>query len=1320
MDYSEYIPDSIPRDIPSGELVERTLLFGDVSGFTALSEKLADAGKKGSEELTDILNDYFSTMIDIICSEGGDIITFGGDALFTAFEEPGSALNCAVKMQEAMEEFGEVESSVGTHPLEMSIGLSRGEVLYSTLGNTDRAAFGMFGDTVNRVEGVESMAESGEITLDSNVKENLALDEYTSESGGFFALTGDPDIHSEKTEPVEPGQINPEPFLHNRLIERLKGGLETGEHRQVTVIFLKFEGLNKLIKESTVTASEKLNDFFLECSEIVEDYDGFLSKIDIAGEGYKMMIVFGAPHSHENDGERAYLAALDISNIDIPFQLKMGINTGFVFAGFVGAEERREYTVMGDAVNTAARLMANSESGNILVRQSIKDFEYDELEPIDVKGKSKTLNVFRLKEKIETGTINTGETPLYGRDSELRNLCETFREVKEGRGAIVTVEGDPGIGKTRLLEELVSETREESTVLAGECRSHRSKVRYHPWREIFKQLYHPSEEDFKTFIERIDPSFIQWLPLAGELFDRAIEDNPFTKNLDAESRKRITGDIALKVLEYFSKENPLLLILDSLQWIDEHSGELIKYLRDNMGSSSILIILSGRTVDINTEKRLELESLDDEYIKELSRFLLDGNPLHRDAAGMLVDRSEGNPLFLEEMLEVLLDEERIYYDDHLEEYRLSSEMGETDVPDNLNGIVMARVDGLRERERNCLQMASVIGTAFRREMIEELADKRIDEELKVLTENNFLSPRDKSGYEFSQPLFRETVYESMSYTKKREYHKQVAEYIESKERERSELDYLQSLAVHYYRAEVKDKAVRFLRKSGEIARGQADYPLAIDSFSKINEISDEDTEQKAHALLKLGMSYRFLGELDKGRKYFEEGKELKVSKFDSNFNYWLGEIYRLRNKFEKAQDLFDKINEGDIYPHSRGSMGLIEAMKGDMDAARKHLKDAKQSFEKNNQREAVAHALNNLAGIEKHLGNMEKAGELMDRSIEIFEDLGNLRGLCDLNYSKGSLLYSRGDLNEAISYYDRALELSEKIKHLNRSAAILTDIGLINIERADYEEARVNFGRAIKTAKKVGSKNQEALALLNLAQVNFLEGQVGDALGNLKESYNLSEETSNSVHLVYNCIRFVNIFLEINNPDRAKKYLDEMEEIIEEQGIKQSQVFLYLLRGRYHLLSGDYQKVRELLNRAEKLAEERGQKAELGEILLVRARLEYKEESIEKAKDCLNRAKNIAERIDSITLKEECIPLELLLECRESCKVREVGNAIVSWKCRWAMAQKSTGEESLEYARGALKEIMNIASGIGDKELMENYLNSKEISAVKDYIQGLE
>ncbi len=563
---STYLPghlvqEKMRRPVPGlvhGQLLRGTLLFADVSGFTALSERLATLGQEGAEQLTDLMNRYFGTMLEILSWSGGILLKFAGDATLVYFPEQEAdeqahwAVRAGQRMMRAMTNFAAIETPLGPIALRMKIGIGTGPFLSASVGSVERMEYVILGETVVQTMAAEGVAEAGQVVVDKTTTTVLDPSHYLEQAAGFYVVRSgmdkdldDFEIKAERRRArgTIPWSASPHaivtqmevalrqiqaltPYLAPELVERIVAHARQrrieSEYRPTAVLFCNFTGFETLLSAwgqgGVRRVTRLLNDYFNAMYQIIARHGGFINRIDPYSHGSKLLVLFGAPVVHEDDPQRAVNAALAMNaELDAlndrwrrtlashlppeldgpPVQQRIGITQGLTFAGQVGSSTRREYTVMGDDVNLAARLMAAAQPGQILLSQRVYDAVVDHfaataLKPIRVKGKSQLIPIYQVEGLRDDPLARRlrSRGPLAGREAEVAQGQAILRQAfEEAQGTLLIIRGPAGVGKSHLADELVAHALARGVqVLFSECRSYTAEAPYTPWTTLLQTL----------------------------------------------------------------------------------------------------------------------------------------------------------------------------------------------------------------------------------------------------------------------------------------------------------------------------------------------------------------------------------------------------------------------------------------------------------------------------------------------------------------------------------------------------------------------------------------------------------------------------------------------------------------------------------------------------------------------------------------------------------------------------------------------------------------------------------------------------------------
>jgi ABC-type oligopeptide transport system substrate-binding subunit/class 3 adenylate cyclase len=709
-----------------------------------------------------------------------------------------------------------------------------------------------------------------------------------------------------------------------------------GERKPVTIVFTDIVGstaiaekLDPEVWKEIVAGAHK------RVGEAVYRYEGTIAQL--LGDG--VLAFFGAPITHEDDPIRAARAAMDIqesvrayaqelgSTVD-DFQMRIGINTGTVVIGEIGTDMHVEYLAIGDAVNVAARLQSAAEPGKVVVSDACAKlvsatFELKDLGEITVKGKTEPLHAFeliRVKAEPETGRGLEGlPTPYVGRTQEVEKLQSSLLSLCAGHGQIVTVMGDAGIGKTRLLDEVKDITcedcGEDQTTsispasirwLEGRALSYGGSLSYWtitqllladlglsdgaPQVEIIVALRRRVKELFgEEKADEVLPYLAHLLGLKGET---EIEEH--IQSLDGETIKKRTLDTVRDYFGHVADERPTVIVFEDMHWADPSSLEalggllaltdrvplmilmLMRIDRDH-GSWGVKIKAETDFPHRTTEIHLHRLTKDDSSI--LLEQLLGEAELPAEIQQTIMERSEGNPFYLEEVIRHLMEQDLIVQDE--QGWRATEALEAMSIPDTLQGVLLARIDRLEEDVRRTLQMASVIGQSFLYRILEMIseAEMHLDTHLSQLQRVDLVREKARIPeleYIFKHALTQEAAYNSLLHERRKVFHLKVGEALEELFPDRVD-EFSGLMAYHFEAAEAKDKAVDHLQRAGDQARLDYAHQEAIDFYERALVIlrDQEEFDRAARTLMKLGLTYHTAFDYKRSRGAYDEAFALR-------------------------------------------------------------------------------------------------------------------------------------------------------------------------------------------------------------------------------------------------------------------------------------------------------------------------------------------------------------------------------------------------------------------------------------------------------------
>jgi len=652
-----------------------------------------------------------------------------------------------------------------------------------------------------------------------------------------------------------------------------------GERKIVTVLFADVANYTAI---SEKLDPEEVHQIMDGCFKILIDeihkYEGTINQF--TGDG--VMALFGAPVAHEDHAQRACHAALSIQraigdygkrinrDIGVDFSMRMGLNSGPVVVGSIGDDLRMDYTAIGDTTNLAARLESLAQPGSIVVSRNsyrlVRDFfELESMGKVEIKGKEEPQEVYALIKSTEVSTrieaaVAKGLTRFVGRPNSMVALMEAYDKVLSGLGQVVGIVGEAGVGKSRLLLEFRDRLpRREITYLEGRCLHFGSCMAYLPILDVLKAFFDIKEGDrefvikkkMKKKIQQFDNKLKTVMSPFEDLLSLKVTNGAYLELDPKQKRVRVFEGIRDLMMRE-SQKRPLVLAIEDLHWIDKTSEEFLGYLIGGLANTRILLIILYRPEYTHQwgsksyYNRIGLSQLTTKSSAELVQAILEEGEIVPELRELILSRTGGNPLFMEEFTHSLLENGSIQRKNN--QYVLSLKVSDIQVPDTIQGIISARIDRLEDNLKRTMQVASVIGRDFAFRILHIITGMK--EELKsyILNLQGLELIYEKSlfpelEYIFKHALIQEVAYNSLLIGKRRKIHEKIGQAIEQVYSEKLE-EFYEMLGYHYYEGEDWLKALEYLEKAGDrLAAAYANqealdyYDRAIDVCGKIGKSS---------------------------------------------------------------------------------------------------------------------------------------------------------------------------------------------------------------------------------------------------------------------------------------------------------------------------------------------------------------------------------------------------------------------------------------------------------------------------------------------------
>lgn len=1094
--------------------VEGSLLFVDVSGFTNLSERLARKGRIGAEELTGVLNRVFGEMLDLVFDRGGSLLKFGGDALLLLFASPDHALQAtaaAVEMRSALRRASNEKTSVGRLNLKMSSGIHSGPVDFFLVGRSHRELI-VTGPTASTATEMEGTADANEIVVSETVKARLPDDFTGSAKGSGWVL------RKKKVDHERCGLVGRDPipddemarFVSTGLRDYLATGVAEPEHRISTIGFVKFKGVDAMLQASGHDAVAEALDYLVSAVQEAADAEGvtFLGS-DIDADGGKLILTAGVPTSQHDDEGRMLRATRRILDADGELAVRIGVNRGHVFSGDVGNPHRRTYTVMGDTVNLAARLMAAAPAGSLYAAPSVLErastlYRTEALEPFHVKGKEHPVQAYEVFEETGVKPPDLESTlPFHGRDAELDMIVEIVTTcARVGRGGMMTITGDTGLGKTRLLAEVLEHCPGLDTLMV-QAEPNGADNPYWAFRDPLRRLVGIERASQAEMVESLERAIattapeLQWAtPLLGDLMHIEVPDNEETAAIDTRFRPDRAADALVDLLATIYT-GPFATLAEDGHWIDDASVNLLQRLGAAAEKRPWTVILTARRERSDFEplgNEIRLRPLDEDSMRQIVIEATAAAPLRPDQLDAVINRAGGNPLFLSEILGVI---------------RATGSADE--LPESLDAVVSTEIDTLPPLTRQLLRYSSVLGRSFRRVVLDEyLAPEQIA--LDAATQKDmerFIEPDGKTRLRFRHSVVHDVAYQGLSYRRRRDLHERAGEVIEQLAGEDPEA-VAEFLADHYSVAGNWVKAWRFSKVAAEKANksyanteAATHYTRAIEAGGHIDSVSPTEI---ADLWKRLGSVRELTGQMEAARDALSQVLQVadgdRLARADvylRRAGTWMssGNLTQAKRNVTMARKgLSGSDEELRMLAHLDAFEASIHSASGDpvkaARAARSALKRAKAVGEE----EPLARAYSVLDWANFMLGIHEpRHGE---EAIEIYQRLGFLERSVGVMNNMGAFAYLEGKWNEAIDWYEQSLDAAERSGNVLEAALTRANIAEVLIGQRRCDEAEPLLGEARRIYEASKADHYMPLVGLLEARVKLGTGETDAALAQLE------------------------------------------------------------------------------------------------------------------------------------------------------------------------------------------------------------------------------
>lgn len=1107
--------------------VDGALLFLDISGFTALSEALTSLGRVGSEEVRDVINATFTAILELAYDQGGSLLKFGGDAVLLLFEGDDAAARAAVAARRMLDRLltrNPVHTSGGGVTLGATVGVHAGPVDLFLVGHRHHELL-VLGPTASETIRIESTAERDEVLVSDAVAAQLDAAVLGGCRVGARVLVGVPEevpgwgaVRRLERE-IDAWQLVPE-----RLRTPLREGRIVGQHRRATVAFVKVAGTDELLAVGGSGAlADELDRIVRTAQDACAEFDVTWLSSDVDDGGCKIILVAGVPAGDDDDNDRIVHAARRLAAASGRLHIRIGVHRGPLFSGVVGPSHRMTYTVLGDAVNLAARTMGHARSGQVLATVGVLNgtrtlYDITLLEPFHVKGKTQPVRAGVVGRELGVRVRGrSSEIEFVGRVDELAALIDLVdRAGRSGVGNAVQLQGPAGIGKSRLVDEL-EDVRPHVPMHLVACTRFSVDRPYGTIALLLRlaltgERHGPGEDVLAAAGDVLgDGPSSALLPLLGMLYEVVVPETPETADLDPAN---VPGRIRDLIGELLLAAVPAhaIVVVEDVQWLDSETRQMLEDAIERLlpRRGWTLVLTARDPIEVHPDVvALPLPALSDDEAMSLALAFVDGGSVPFEVAPRLVERAGGNALYLAELAR-------------------AASSGE--MPDDVESLVRQRLDRLPPAHLRLVQHAAVLGIEFPPDLLDAVvADDERAAGASVADVPELLATMQSGYVRFRQSLYQEGAYEALPFRERQELHRRAAAALERLDVEGRVAIAVEARSRHHHLAGDAAGSWRWSREAldGAIDRWALGTAVsfarrALDAGSRLRI----PPEERAAVWEQLGDVLGATGSFTGARAAYQRARRLarpsprlarkagyvreqqgeyaqamRWYRIGANESRALGDdaeylalearrakaLLRRGRPSEALALARDLLAEGERVgaPSTLGHLHHVHAWAGTLlgtDDVDEHLAAAQRCFERAGDLPGQTFILNDVGATAYWRGDWDRAIEAYSRNREVLERLGDVAHAAATDGNIGEVLADQGQLDAAVGRIEAALRRLEIAGHTNLYMIIEQFLGRALGRRGEFERAHAVYVHNAGLARQHG-----AHALLRDAHVRRAE-----------------------------------------------------------------------------------------------------------------------------------------------------------------------------------------------------------------------------------------
>jgi|GEM_PF-6786109 len=1253
-----YIPrdrlQSILNGTPLPKSSTGTVLFADVAGYTNLVETLVMENKtyEGVQVATEQIRHLFDLLIKEAHRRGGVVMAFAGDAITVSFENDDglTAVAAALAMQ------AEVARDEGD--LQIKIAVASGEIRRMVLGDPAIQQLDVVtGKAMEKLNEVLAYAENGRTVLQRSLAEKLAnqitVDDQWStplpqpkdpqhESHAYVTgLVEEVAVDSTPVVEIELDQLPTEPFkawLLDPLYDKLVSGDTATELRVILVLFIKFEIKSKYKKAPDV--EQKLRTYVNDVQRVLHKQMGYLYKVNFDDKGNTIMGVFGAPYDYERVVNRGLAAALELKSQakedDFIDKIYMGLAQGWMLAGPFGNQNRAAYDLLGSEATLANRLMSSGLVDQIVVsphvrQQAAARFTFQQHHSLELKGFTKRMRPHLLQGEVAYAKPKF-ETELIGRDREMAKLEALRAEAIAGRGRVVLVDGEAGMGKSHFVSAFTDQpTTVDLLTLWGGCSAGHNEEPYYVWRQMVQMLADEVSTGDGVNAE-LTESIMQTLDEMNAI--------PAIDSTTSDQFARVIGSM-VELFAQLTALRPLVLIVDDIQWIDEPSDELLKAVARYANAQQLFIVLVNRSeMWIETQSGEDTESNVDALVRVLGNFdavekilllplqhddvvkLLRQQFMGEPPSGLLADlstiKSDGNPLRIIWRIDMWMEAHKIQFPPQKKEWVLSSALREELVdneilktnedgqlvvtpydplsdreavnPFSIVNIMQTRIDQVKQdvapSAEITLRLASVMGRTFDVELLTlahpDLTQKRaVEGHLLQLADKGIVKAdnRHRQTFSFVHPLIQETQYGALNTGIRKEYHGRIGAALET-----FEYAPVEQLAYHYNSSDNLEKQIQYVDAAAKKSQRAAANRAALRYYEQALDIEDLPADKQSKRAKWLYGKVEMLINLGKRRKQADALEELGLE-----FDFPQSKIMYLRSRhalsvhnYGTAKALCQRLLSAETIKSNPIEYARLTVLRGNADwrlgkpqEIPEYTEEALSRLEPVGKLEfegiqIYVDLLNNLGEAYRETGGLELAATHAERASELAIAHQYRAGEARALDVKASLAFYANQFAEAEGLIQKKIKLDRSMGDLIGEAFGLVNFGTIAYQGGFYDLAEEYLSNALTLFGVVTEEMIEARARNMMGLVQYELGNFDASLAEFERGLGLAEEIKASGILAELNGNCGLLLREMGKTQAAAQRFDHIRVYAIEENYKDGEALSLLYLAQLHLQENDY------------------------------------------------------------------------------------------------------------------------------------------------------